>query len=424
MKLLTIKRLRWIPYVTAGMLAPFAAQANDGWYVGAEGGINFEKNNDFTSPANGQNGLHATYKDGYVFGLNTGYSFASGFRPELALDYRRNSLDSLSLSLAGLGSASASQFSGAENAYTAMGNLWYDVKSSQGLFSFVHPYLGGGVGAARVGARGFGVSGAPDLINEYQTAFAWQAGAGLLFDLDQNIAFSVDYRYLRTNHLNFDAAVGNASTPLESRYTAQSAMLNIAYYFGAPAAPPPPPEEPAAPPPPPPAPVTPPPPPQPPADSDGDGVPDPLDKCPNTPHGFKVDANGCIIKQTVVLQAVNFKTNSDQLTDTAQQKLDEVAAGLVGQPTLKVEIDGHTDSTGSKAYNMKLSERRAASVRKYLVSKGVDPSNLTSRGFGPTKPVASNATAEGRAQNRRVEFVVVSSTPADVKVINKAPAAQ
>jgi OOP family OmpA-OmpF porin len=73
---------------------------------------------------------------------------------------------------------------------------------------------------------------------------------------------------------------------------------------------------------------------------------------------------------------------------------------------------------------MKLSERRAASVRKYLVSKGVDPSNLTSRGFGPTKPVASNATAEGRAQNRRVEFVVVSSTPADVKVINKAPAAQ
>lgn len=84
-------------------------------------------------------------------------------------------------------------------------------------------------------------------------------------------------------------------------------------------------------------------------------------------------------------------------------------------PRLKVEIQGHTDSTGSPAYNLKLSQRRADSVRDYLLSQGVPEDQLQTKGYGQTQPVATNKTAEGRAKNRRVVMYVISN-PGDVKV--------
>jgi len=155
-----------------------------------------------------------------------------------------------------------------------------------------------------------------------------------------------------------------------------------------------------------------------PLDSDGDGVPDYLDQCPGTPKGFKVDAVGCIIEQTVILRTVNFEFNKDTLTSEAKDALDLVAAGLASQPKLTVQIDGHTDSVGSAAYNLKLSKKRAESVRVYLIGKGVDGSRLAAEGFGKTKPIASNDTETGRAENRRVEFQVLNK-PLAVKVIKK-----
>lgn len=152
------------------------------------------------------------------------------------------------------------------------------------------------------------------------------------------------------------------------------------------AAPPPPPPEPA------PAPVVAPPPPEP---------------C-HAPAGFKVDANCHIIEQNVVVRAVDFEFNSTQLTAPAQQTLDEVAAALLTQPELNVEVQGHTDSIGTDAYNLGLSQRRADAVRAYLISKGLSSSVLTAKGYGKSKPIASNATAEGRAQNRRVAFEVTN----------------
>ena len=163
-------------------------------------------------------------------------------------------------------------------------------------------------------------------------------------------------------------------------------------------------------------------PPPPPRDSDGDGVPDNLDKCPNTPQGFKVDATGCIIQQTVILRSVNFEFNSDHLTVPAQETLDKVAGALEGQPNLNVEIDGYTDSIGSDAYNLKLSKKRAESVKTYLVAHGVAADHLFARGFGEAKPIASNQTDEGRAENRRVEFQVLNEPPT-VKVISKGSTA-
>jgi outer membrane protein OmpA-like peptidoglycan-associated protein/outer membrane protein W len=138
-----------------------------------------------------------------------------------------------------------------------------------------------------------------------------------------------------------------------------------------------------------------------PLDSDNDGVPDYLDKCPGTPVGLKVDAQGCEIEE-LVLRGVTFQTNSAQLTAESAGTLDGVVAILAQRPNAKAEIHGYTDSRGSDALNQKLSERRAAAVAAYLVAHGIASNELVSRGFGKANPVATNDTAEGRAQNRRV----------------------
>jgi len=138
-----------------------------------------------------------------------------------------------------------------------------------------------------------------------------------------------------------------------------------------------------------------------PLDSDHDGVPDYLDKCPGTPPGVKVDANGCEI-EAIVLKGVNFDFDSAKLTPASEKVLDEVVALLKLRTGAPATIGGHTDSKGKHAYNMKLSERRAEAVRAYLVAKGIAAGSLTATGYGETQPIASNATEEGRAQNRRV----------------------
>ena len=146
-----------------------------------------------------------------------------------------------------------------------------------------------------------------------------------------------------------------------------------------------------------------------PLDGDGDGVPDYLDKCPNTTKGLKVDATGCVREaQTIVLQNVNFEFDKATLTADARVVLAKVAQGLVSQKDLRVEIAGHTDSKGSDSYNQRLSGERAASVKSFLISQGVTPQQLSSRGYGEAQPVATNETEAGQAQNRRVEFRVLS----------------
>jgi len=138
-----------------------------------------------------------------------------------------------------------------------------------------------------------------------------------------------------------------------------------------------------------------------PLDSDRDGVPDYLDKCPGTPAGIKVDANGCEVEE-IVLKGVNFDFNSAKLTPASETVLDEFVALLKLRPGAPAILGGHTDSKGKHEYNLKLSERRAASVRDYLVAKGIPAGSLTAKGYGETKPIAPNTTDEGRAQNRRV----------------------
>jgi OOP family OmpA-OmpF porin len=140
-----------------------------------------------------------------------------------------------------------------------------------------------------------------------------------------------------------------------------------------------------------------------PMDSDKDGVTDNMDQCPDTPMGATVDARGCWTYAALVL----FDFNSAEVKSEAYSMLQEAVLIMKKNPDLKVEVDGHTDSTGPAAYNMTLSEKRAEAIKDYFISRGIDPDRLTTKGFGFTKPAASNDTKEGRAKNRRVELTPV-----------------
>lgn len=140
-------------------------------------------------------------------------------------------------------------------------------------------------------------------------------------------------------------------------------------------------------------------------DSDNDGVTDGMDKCPDTSSSITVGEHGCPdFKGT--LKGVNFRSGSNQLTASSRVILDKAATELKRYPDLNILIAAHSDSSGSDALNLKLSQQRAESVLKYLVSRGVSADKLTAKGYGETSPIASNETREGRAKNRRVELVV------------------
>jgi OOP family OmpA-OmpF porin len=153
----------------------------------------------------------------------------------------------------------------------------------------------------------------------------------------------------------------------------------------------------------------PPPPPPPPAkcgDEDNDGVCDTADKCPGTAAGVKVDSVGCPLEQTLKLL---FDFDSAELRPESITELERLVKFMGDVPFAKALVEGHTDSKGSDEYNQKLSDRRAKSVFDYLTSRGVDPARLSSIGHGELKPIADNATDEGRQLNRRVMLIRTDS---------------
>ena len=149
-----------------------------------------------------------------------------------------------------------------------------------------------------------------------------------------------------------------------------------------------------------------------PLDSDGDGVTDDKDQCPETEAGATVDEKGCVGKvQTVTVESIelkiNFPTNSDVIQAQYDSELKKVADFLNKHTDLEVEIEGYTDSQGSAAYNKALSQKRADSVKRELTKRfGVAAERITAVGYGEENPIASNETAEGRKQNRRVVAVM------------------
>ena len=129
--------------------------------------------------------------------------------------------------------------------------------------------------------------------------------------------------------------------------------------------------------------------------------------CRTPRPGEAVDANGCAVDQRFILRGVKFEFDSDRLTKAAEQILDHVADTLAAYPDVTVEVQGHTDSLGTDAYNLGLSERRANAVKTYLTGRGVSGARMRPQGYGEAAPIADNGTPQGQEENRRVEFRVV-----------------
>ena len=139
-------------------------------------------------------------------------------------------------------------------------------------------------------------------------------------------------------------------------------------------------------------------------DDDQDGVKNSIDKCPNTPKGAKVNSDGC---QEIVNLHVNFETNSYKIDKKSDVNIEAFAAFMKLNPEYTTEITGYTDNVGKPAKNLVLSQKRANSVKSALEKQGVEASRIKASGMGQANPVASNKTAEGRLENRRIEAKLI-----------------
>lgn len=264
------------------------------------------------------------------------------------------------------------------------------------------PYVGAGVHITQY--SGFNAAipatyAASGPISTDDTTYGFALQAGLDWKIAHSVFLNADIRYLAHDEptVNAPVNVGQLSNnPL-------LISIGIGYRFGgSPAAAAAPVVAAMTPPPPPPAPPPPPPPPPPPQvepDTDGDGVPDSRDLCPNTPRGTRVDSVGCPCD---ISQEVHFATGSAKLTTEDKALLDQTIVTLNQVHFRDGEIDGFTDSVGSKKMNEKLSERRARAVADYLAAHGIGTGQVKTVGFGEENPVDDNKTKEGRAHNRRV----------------------
>ena len=137
-------------------------------------------------------------------------------------------------------------------------------------------------------------------------------------------------------------------------------------------------------------------------DADNDGVFDHLDQCEHTPKGARVDESGCWI-----IQIIHFATNKKDIKTTIYPYLEEITKVMSMNPSMRLGVYGHTDSIGRESYNLKLSKKRAQAVTNELLKMGISKNRFVIKGFGETRPIATNKTKEGQAKNRRVEFKIL-----------------
>lgn len=261
----------------------------------------------------------------------------------------------------------------------------------------VVPYLTAGGGGLSIDTEGL----------NRNNKLAVNYGGGIKFFIFRNLALRPDARAL---------------TSFKDTHTAILGSLNLTYYVSrAPKAVKAPEEKPAPPPPPPPVPTptpTPTPTPEPtpklPGDRDQDGIPDLQDLCPDQPevyNGYQ-DEDGCpdheLQEFSGRIEGIHFAAGSTIIEEESFSVLNRAAEVFKKYPKLRIQIEGHTDSDGSKKLNDRLSKKRAESVRHYLIHQEVDPKRLEFIGYGFSRPIASNTTTTGKAQNRRIEFKLLN----------------
>ncbi|MCU0575756.1 MAG: OmpA family protein, partial [Desulfobacterota bacterium] len=333
------------------------------------------------------------YDNGWTYGLSLGYNFTEKLGAELSFNYVESDYDG-PISLSPVIDWNKDD----ANIYLYRLDLLYHLTGI--LPDMVVPYLAAGGGMSTIDPDTDDVDSNNDFILNY--------GGGLKFFLTRNMALRADVRHV----MDFDGS----DTYNNLLYTA-----GLCFEFGGEGKQ---------------AEVVPPPPVAPmdsdgdgvtddidrcpntpagckvdvygcPLDSDGDGVIDCLDKCADTPKGVKVDANGCpppAEQGAIIFRNIQFDLGKATLREESYPILDEVTDYMKANQGVKMEVQGHTCNLGTAAFNLKLSDQRANAVRSYLVDKGVAGDRLTAKGYGLTQPVAPNDKEENRAKNRRVEF--------------------
>ncbi len=349
-------------------LASPALARDDQWYVGVDGGVMLVEDTDLNLADGGSTAITSGFDEGYDFGGVVGYDFGA-FRLESEVSYRAANIDSHQVNVVAPGFYENGNAFGKASALSFMVNGLLDFGADDGLQGFV----GGGVGVARVALKDFGiVAGGTALtaLDDSDTGFAWQALAGIRAPLSDSWDVGLKYRFFNAPNVDLIATGPVAGAALETRYRSHSLMGSLVYNFGGAPAPV------ETPPPPPPAPVdTPPPPPPPP----------PAQTCNSGPY------------------IVFFDWDKSDLTSQGASTLDNAVSNYGSCGNARVMLAGHADRSGATSYNVGLSQRRNATVRAYLSSKGVSDGVISTEALGESQNLVATADGVREPQNRRVE---------------------
>ena len=345
----------------AGLCTAASAQSTDGLYVGAEAGVNFVPTIKFNALADSWS---QKQDPGFAIAGQVGYGFGN-VRLEGEVGWRQNSLSKFS------------NFFGDQNvdgnitALSVFANAYYDFHND----SPWTPYLGAGFGGLDVSADNIKAGGVA-VTNDDQMVPAFQAIAGVQYAVNEQLSLKADYHYVRAindAHLTVDPAYGGSYA--DGRYTAHSVMIGFNWKFGAPA-PQAAVQQAAAPVPPPPAP-------------------------PPAPAPKQVQA-APIPKNFMIF----FDFDKSDLTPAAQSILTQAADAYKKQNSTGVDLTGYTDTVGTVPYNQKLSERRAESAKKFLITQGVPADKIATHGKGKTDLLVATKDGVREAQNRRVQIIL------------------
>jgi len=342
--------------LAAGLVVSGAAMAqaqSSGWYIGAEGGINFHPDADISGP--GVNRSVEFDDIGYGILGQGGYSFGQ-IRAEAELGWRTVGVENVT-------GVTASD--GDIDAYSLMANLYYDIPTGTAFT----PYIGAGVGGAYVSAEDLRLNNAGLVADGGDWAFAYQGIAGVAYAINNNLSLKADYRYFATTDVGIEASNG---ADYDMEYAAHSVMVGFTYKFGQPAPAPTPVAAPA------PAPAP---------------VPAPAPKAaPVAP----------MPKSFIVF----FDFDKANVTSEATSIVQKAAASAKQGNVARVELVGHADRVGSDKYNLALSEKRAQAVKDELVRQGVPANAIVTVARGESAPLISTPDGIREPQNRRVEIVL------------------
>ncbi len=360
---------------TSALASPALAR-DDSWYIEADAGAMIVEDSVFDIGTT-VDAMTVDHQYGYDFGGIIGYDFG-GFRLEAEASYREADPENLTSTVRIAAAApisgaapgvlgSHSYVAGDVNALSFMVNGMLDFGEDDGLQGFI----GGGVGVARVDHHYSVNRLGPGVVDDSDTGFAWQAIAGVRAPLSDSWDVGLKYRFFNVDNV---ALVDTAGRALNTRFRSHSLLGTLTYNFGGaePAAPPPPPPPPpyVAPPSPPPVVVTPPPPPV----------------CNKGPY------------------IVFFDWDKSDITPEAAGILDSAVTAYANCDRVPIMLAGYADRSGTPRYNQGLSERRNASVRAYLTSRGISDGAISSSAFGESNPRVPTADGVRELQNRRVEI--------------------